>query len=326
MFPVLGTLHLGIAPILRLAGYRFEIRRSGEAKLGLWRKRMRSGKKAHPKRFVLVPGFGDTPISWLPVLTVLLPILRLKYDEVILVDFPGFKGFLHKERSFQSMDSLIHALSDAFDSLRPHTVIGHSFGGWLSSHYAGKCGVGERPARNTLGYKGPEKVILLNPSGAFGDERVKQEWAQFFEDVVKEGFSKLRPRLFFKEPIWFRLIAREMSDLIFKEDIVAFLKSVKEEHVVEALLPETKSKVWVIWGEKDGLIPLACAQAWDHGLLSIREGKSRTLLLKGIGHSAHLENPALVAFVIGQVLVERAHWMLEHRLAKRWWKPLITDS
>src|SRR4051812_14911606 len=91
--PILKYAHQAAAHAMRRAGYRWEPRRSGELQLGLWRKEWKraSGIKSHaPKRFVLVPGFGDTPMSWLLILGLLRPILRKNFDEIVMVDFPGY--------------------------------------------------------------------------------------------------------------------------------------------------------------------------------------------------------------------------------------------
>src|SRR5437016_1196780 len=99
-------LHFIAKGVLKTAGFRWEIRRSGDMKLGYWRKslRVRNSKSPYPKRFVLIPGFGDTPLSWHLVITLLLPVLKRNFDEIVLLDFPGFGGFLSREKSFPSMD------------------------------------------------------------------------------------------------------------------------------------------------------------------------------------------------------------------------------
>src|SRR4051812_5776338 len=71
-------------------GYQWEPRRSGEIKLGYWKKSLRSKdqRKSYPKRFVLIPGFGDSPLSWYSTISLLTPVLKGRYDEILLFDFP----------------------------------------------------------------------------------------------------------------------------------------------------------------------------------------------------------------------------------------------
>src|SRR5690348_3378109 len=86
----LRTLHWVAKAVYRAQGYRWEIRRNGEIKLGYWRKTLRKKdqRSPYPKRFVLVPGFGDTQLSWYWVVLLLQPVLARHYDELILLDFP----------------------------------------------------------------------------------------------------------------------------------------------------------------------------------------------------------------------------------------------
>lgn len=321
---------------LSAAGYRFELRRSGEMKLGLWRKELRPvsrrTRKDTLKRFVLVPGFGDTPLSWLPVVAFLQPLLRQKYDEIVLLDFPGFSGLLSHEKSFPTMDLLIEKVFDTFDSLRPHTIFGHSLGGWLTSSYAGLCGSGQRPqgprgapegAPENLDegakkkYSGPAMLILADPSGAFLNDELKESWKKLFSQMMEEGFQHLRPHVFAKEPFWFRFFVSEFASFAENEDIIEFMRSVRDDHFVEELLPHVKARVWLLWGERDTLCPSACAQGWLAKLP--KETLAQTVMLKGIGHSPQLENPVLTAAVLGQMFGEKSQKWLEHRLTKRWW-------
>src|SRR4051812_45546883 len=71
-------------------GYRLDLRHQGDLKLGLWRKQLRktassagASKSATPRRLVVLPGFGDTPLSWMGVLALLQPVLRRRFDEVV---------------------------------------------------------------------------------------------------------------------------------------------------------------------------------------------------------------------------------------------------
>ncbi|MCM2279958.1 MAG: alpha/beta hydrolase [Oligoflexia bacterium] len=323
--PLLRSVHWTVHRLLPLAGYRLEIRRSGELKLGLWRKTLRKGEKgqkgavrgsaASARRLVLIPGFGDTPLSWLGVMALLQPMLRSRFDELVLVDFPGFTGGLARERSFHSMDLLREKLFDSLDSLRPRMIVGHSLGGWLASAYVGLCGAGERPRIKHRSYSGPETLILADPSGVFGTESFRVEWEGRFRLVIEEGFHHLRPHVFGREPFWFKYLHEEIARFTQDEDIVAFMQSVRDEHWVEKLLPSIRSKVWLLWGEKDTLTPAELAPAWLEKLAP--ETDARVVLLKGVGHSPQLERPGLTAAVLSQ-MIGGAKGVLRHRAAGRW--------
>src|SRR5690348_14855807 len=115
----LKGLQWSVGRAMRRAGYRWEIRRGGELKLGLWRKTWRTGASSgsSPRRLVLIAGFGDSPLSWMFVLLLLRPAVRRSFDEVVLVDFPGFPGFLSREPACPSMELLKNTLFDVLDSL-----------------------------------------------------------------------------------------------------------------------------------------------------------------------------------------------------------------
>src|SRR5437868_6655235 len=114
---LLRGVHFIAHHALRAAGFRWELRRTGDLKIGLWRKSWK--KNGAPKRLILVPGFGDTPLTWLPIVASLTPLLKRRYDELVIFDFPGFSGFLSNEKFFHSIDLLRDAVGDIFDSLKP---------------------------------------------------------------------------------------------------------------------------------------------------------------------------------------------------------------
>jgi pimeloyl-ACP methyl ester carboxylesterase len=316
----LQGVHLLAKGFFKTRGYRWELRRNGEVKLGYWRKSLRPKDKrsVYPKRFVLIPGFGDSSLSWHMVLTFLVPILKLNFDEIILFDFPGFGGYLSHERSFATMDLMMTALNDTLDSLKPHTIMGHSLGAWLTAHYAADCGSGKRPLDNKKNYEGPDTILLASPSGIFSSQQMREEWEAIFRTAMTEGLPALRPHLFAKEPGWFRLIAPHFSQFLGREDIHAFMGSFREDHSVDRIAHQIKAKVWLLWGEKDTLIPSSCAGAWLHSLDPKQKNRHGAVIIREAGHSPHLESPAATAAVIAQILSGRN----PHQLGKRWWNVL----
>jgi len=317
---LLRSAHLLAHGALRARGYQWELRRSGELKLGLWKKTLKAKdrKKSFPKRLVVVPGFGDTPLSWLMVLGVLRPVISRQFDEVVLVDFPGFSGFLSREKSFHSMDLLVNSLHDVFDTLKPHTILGHSLGGWLTSAYACACGMEVRPAGNRKQYTGPEAVILVDPAGMFASDANKEEWTKAFKSTATEGFKNLRPHVFGKEPPWFKLFLDQFNQFVMREEIQQFIESVREDHFVEKNLQYVKCKVWILWGENDSLVPSECARKWIDAINANREtpAEAQGVVIKGVGHSPQVETPGATAAVIGQILTGRT----PHRIGSRFWR------
>ncbi len=326
--PVLRGVHWAAKQILKGTGYQFEARRSGDLQLGLWRRALNPPRQrgrtdgATSRRLVIVPGFGDTPLSWMPLLALLEPLLKRRYDEIVYFDFPGYHGFLSAERSFHSMDLLLGEVADVLDTLRPQAIFGHSLGGWLASHYAGQCGAGNRPRLKTAGdahghYAGPETVILANPSGVFDDPELKRKWIDLFMRLRTEGFQLLRPHVFAREPFWFRFFGSEFGKLSDNQEILQFIESVRDDHSVQPMLPQMKCKVWLIWGEKDTLVPTAFSEGWMRHLPA--ETEPRLLLLKNIGHTPQLENPAVTAAALAQILLGVPADKIARRGRGRWW-------
>ena len=325
---LLAGLHSLMRSFFKLRGFEWEVRRAGDLHLGYWKMtlRKRDSRSAYPRRFVLIPGFGDTSLSWYPVTVLLNPWLKAHYDELILFDFPAFSGFLSRERAFPSMEALLSSTFDALDALKPQAILGHSLGGWISSHYAIECGTGRRPSANSLSYKGPEILMLVNPSGIFPDEKFKIEWGRLFKTHLKEkGFAALRPHLFRKEPFWFRFILDEFHHFVSRKDILQFIDSVRDDHHVGDSVHQIQCKVWLIWGEQDSLVPPICASAWLRSFnqgAEIQDGRVQAVLLPGSGHSPHLEQPVVTAAVIGRILEHKS----PYRWGRRWWKLLTHTS
>jgi pimeloyl-ACP methyl ester carboxylesterase len=161
----------------------------------------------------------------------------------------------------------------------------------------------------------------VSPSGVFGDEAEKAEWEKVFKSSISEGFSAIRPRMFEKEPLWFRLVAHQFAEFTRREDVAAFMTSFGEEHRLDARLDKVHAKTWLIWGNRDRLVPWGWHLAWLKGLRA-DPCNPRAILLKGVGHSPQFEVPGRVALVLAQVLQGR----LPHRLGARWWVAVEPES
>lgn len=303
-------------------GYRWELRRAGDRKIGLWRKcfRKRSIRKPIPTRLVFIPGFGDTPLSWIGVLTLLEPVLRWRYDEVVLLDFPGYNGRLAGESLFDSFEVLLDSLFDVLDSLKPHTVIGHSLGGALATHYAAACGSGKRVGGKKQGFTGLEELVVIDASGFFEDEADIQAWDERLEKLLKERGKFWRPFIFAKEPVWFRLFAADFLKFLDHPELEPFIRSSHRGFELKPRLPEIRAKVSLVWGENDTLLPANLAQAWMRHLTGTRTPPTATLI-RGAGHSPQAEAPGATAMILAQVL----SGVKLHALGKRWYREVAGE-
>jgi pimeloyl-ACP methyl ester carboxylesterase len=209
-------------------------------------------------------------------------------------------------------------VSDALDYLKPHTLLGHSMGGWLASNYASLCGQFQRPSANRLNYGGPESLILVNPSGVYSEERVKFELEGVFRTAMKTGFSHVKPYLFLREPFWFRYIEGHFVEFYQREDITQFLNSTKPEHDLQQVVSHIQSQVWMIWGEGDHLIPLSCLDSWLKSLNPEFKDRHHAVIMKSVGHCPQLEAPWVTSAVVGQILKSK----IPSSLGGRWWTVL----
>lgn len=293
------------------SGFTWDLRRSGDLKIGMWRKSLRSrfaGKTPSPKRFVLTPGFGDSPISWLLVSRLMISALRRAgFDEIIMLDFPGFSGRLVEEKCFPSMDLLVDATSDVFDWLEPDTILGHSLGGWLAARYAADCGAGLRPAlRKRHGYEGPRNLLLASSAGVYESDEVAVAIGEIFVSAFGEqGFAALRPHLFAREPRWFEWVAKDFTRFASDAGIRQFFESIRQEHLLRDRLGKIRARTWLIWGDHDTLVPTGGIPAWLKGL-EAAQGTPHAVLIRGVGHSPQVEKPAVMASAISQILMGHA--------------------
>lgn len=298
---LLRVLHFATQKMLNRAGYIWEPRRRGELQIGVWRKSLR---KKQPQsapfgtKLVLIPGFGDTPLSWWPLLVALTPLLKRHYDELVLLDFPGYAGFLAQERPFDSMDRLEEVLTDVLDGLQPDTLLGHSLGGWLLARYAVRSS-GER-ANQSPRRVPVRQLVLVDPAGVFESESARSAWIARWERVLEEGFAALKPHLFAKTPFWFRAVEREFSAFVGREDLKTFMRSVREEHFLGPELSKVATPVSILWGEHDALLPAATLSRWME-----RIPHARGAVIQGAGHSPHLEKPVVTAALLAQLLLGR---------------------
>lgn len=281
---------------LKRRGYKLDLRRRGDTKLGLWRKKLK--KIASPnRRLVVLPGFGDSPLSWLPLLATLSPVLSRRYDEIVLVDFPGFHGFLEKERGFASLDEMQSFAFDTLDTLRPNAILGHSLGGWLAATYAALCSVRERPVNGKNRYSGPEKLVVVCPSGLIRPHE-KEEWKACFEMALGGEYVDFMKRMFKRMPTWYRFAGSALSSFFDKPEVRSFIESVGDQHFLNDRLNGVAAKPFVIWGDDDRINPYGWFELW---IEQLGKGRTEGIILPGIGHMPHVESPARLIAVLAQV-------------------------
>jgi pimeloyl-ACP methyl ester carboxylesterase len=171
-------------------------------------------------------------------------------------------------------------------------------------------------------YRGPEKLILINPAGLFANEEITSAWEARFKQVMEGGYEYLRPHTFAKEPFWFRYIVPELARFVSREDVLAFMGSFRAEHNLVNSAHQIKGDVWLVWGDRDTLCNPSWAEEWMRALAQkvpdshLMRGK--TVLIKDSGHSPQIEAPMTTSAVLAQILAGRT----PHKLGKRWYRVL----
>ena len=312
--------------VLEQVGFRWELRRAGDLKIGLWRKKFKTRPLAplvSLRRIVLIPGFGDSSLSWFGVISALIPVLRKEHDELVLFEFPGFLGFLAKEKSFDSMEHLSTRVYEILDTLGPRTLIGHSLGGWLAALYAADCGSGARTSMS-----GPDKLILINPGGVITDElggrNLKESLREVFGSDPEKGVQLWRKLIFGKEPLWFPVFASEMRRFLTRRETREFIESVGDEYLLMEKLANIRAEVRFVWGELDALFPPELAEVWIKHLTIQREeqhlSKPFALIIRGVGHSPHIESAVKTTAALARVMGNGTATEPRGKLSARWWR------
>lgn len=288
-------LHKAGGLLLRSAGFRLSLVGEGPCKIGVWKKTLKSGVIESPRRFLLVPGFSDSPVTWLPALTMTRRSFYLHYDEIVMIDFPGYHGYLYDEPCFSSADALVSTLLVAFDQIKPHTIMGHSLGGGLAAYYSGIRGrVGSDLA--------PKSLVLISPSGVYTTAELRKQVETRILQIIENGIEclgELGPRLVQGDPNFFRKFLNEFFRFSSQKEIRSFVQSFGDDYLLEPLLEHIPSDVKLIWGSQDTLIPPSVVPLWLEGL---PKKNVETIYLEGIGHAPQLEAPARLARTLGHLL------------------------
>ncbi len=288
-------------------GFHFYAESCGEGRqIGVWTKRFKPEQPdLQRKKLVIVPGFGDSPLSWWSLLAPFERSLKAIYSEWAILDFPGYAGFLSKEKGFDSISHLLDSSDQLLRKIGPTTLFGHSLGGWISIHHA----VHSLDAGQDL-----KKLVLMNPSGVLMREDDEVLWRQIFDDALMYGFEGYKQHYVHKAPLWLPLIAPVLNEFFERKENRDFIASVAKEHFLNEKISKIGSHVNLIWSEFDRLNPTHWLEDWK-GLLP----KAEVTIMRNVGHSPQLERPFQTLATLGPILAEKPQWMKNNPLKKWLW-------
>ncbi|HZF11828.1 MAG TPA: alpha/beta hydrolase [Thermoanaerobaculia bacterium] len=248
--------------------------------IGARRRRRRLGEKVSVAYTVLGPpegepwlllhGLGSVGSSWLSVIKALRRDCRLVVPELSALGgtrAPG--GGLGIRQGAAAMAELIAAEFGG----RPVTVCGLSLGGWMAVRLA--------LARPDL----VSRLVLID-AGGFRD----QDWDHVQRLVTVSdiaGVERLYAAIFVRPPWILRHSKKAFLQAYTSPGVKSILARTKERDAfATADLARIDVPAAVIWGEKDGLFPVATARAMAAAL-----PRASLTVVPDCGHALHWDCP-----------------------------------
>lgn len=258
------TMNAALRGGLLLAGVR-----EGTCEVGLPMHYYTAGRRGSP--IILIHGLGGSAESW----SGLIPLLSKDFL-VYAPDLPGF-GKTPMAPEGSSIATYVRYLERFLDALGyPRaTLAGNSLGGWIAARFAV-----EHPER-------VDRLFLLNSAGLLRESTnppypVDREGAR---RVMKHllGYSLPLPGFILDS------LVRNSQSPAYKQ----FLERYNPAEDLDSVLGQIQAPTTIIWGMRDGIFPLICAQDLHHGIAG-----SKLILLPRVGHMAQVQAPLTVARII----------------------------
>lgn len=231
---------------------------------------------------LILHGWGGSSDSWRKVIECL-------EDKFLIVcpDFPGF-GKSETPKNVWDLDDYVNWLQEFTKSLNLNSffLLGHSFGGRVAIKFS---------------ISWPQKIkalLLCSPAG------IKQKWGikeKFIWIIALIGNAFFAPKLLnrFKDKarhIFYKFL-RNKDYAKAKGTMREIMKKVIDEDLLP-YLSEIKVKTFIIWGEKDNVVPTKDAYTFKEKIKN-----SALEFLPKVHHSPHLEDPKKLSEVIEKFLL-----------------------
>lgn len=281
------ALHFVLRQAFEASGFKFEELKQGDAHFYVIRKKLRPaepGKKL--RRLVMIPGFGDTPASWMPLYALVGRDLVKNFDEIILIDFPGYVGFLSHQALVPSMAMLRSLVKTVCEANPPTVLMGHSLGGWLAAKTAQEL---TEPV---------DHLVVLAPSGLTPDEEERKTFGDFIMNNQNLQLDEILELVMHEPGNVKYLLNQDVKKFFAKPEIRQFIESVKPGDFIDTTQGFRARKVTAIWGERDQFVPSQWIRHWVEHYGNYLDA----FLVKDTGHLPQLERPIVLAQVLKQAL------------------------
>ncbi len=231
-----------------------------------------AGRRGTP--IVLIHGLGNSAEIW-------ASLFRLLSREhlVYALDLPGFGQTPVATEGVMIRTHVVY-LRRFLDTLGyPRiTLLGNSLGGWIATQFAAtypEC---------------VEHLYLLNSAGLrregmHSPYATDRESAQHAMDRIW-GYHVPLPRFFLDA------VVRTSQMPGYKGFIAGY--DVEEE--LDAVLEKVRVSTTIIWGMRDGILPLSCAYDFHKGIHN-----AQLVLLKHVGHMPQVQAPTQIAHIVKKV-------------------------
>ena len=230
------------------------------------------------KNILILPGWGDTRKTF----KYLIAFLK-EYFTVYIIDYPGFgeSPMPNKTLTIFDYSDLIYNFINEKELDDP-ILIGHSFGGRIITTLTGYFQYSF------------SNIIYIDSAGIKPKRKIKNIIYKLYKSIGKLLPKKLRKKYY--KYIFNKFASNDYKNLdnnmkqTFKNIINYDLKN---------YLKNIKSKVLIIWGEKDTSTPLK-----DGIYMNKKINNSELIILKNNNHFPYLNNPYLFNSIIYEQLKE----------------------
>jgi pimeloyl-ACP methyl ester carboxylesterase len=249
---------------------------------------------------LLIHGLFDSLRTWEKLIPLLSP-----HFKVYAIDLPAFGKSVLPDRWGKSISGMIESVVAFLDerSIPMVSLAGNSMGGSLSLAIAGR-----HPGR-------VERLVLINPYGlptlpVAAEAAGKLISGTLLPYLLRKEALKRGAKMIFGRSLYDQsLMTDELIDQVVlpfsslrqRKNLFRFLKGISTEEIqnIDALLPEVKRPVLILWGENDRWLPEAHLVR-----LQQRLPQNKVAKISHCGHLPQMDKPQEIAAAMIPFLME----------------------